>query len=178
MDVDRVMLTIGFNVHTEIEGDTPEIMHPEPLLHLILDLPYQALVSNDMELVDKQHDRSKYILILIMEHDLSSVDMCCHEPNRDYEVFESAIPNVRRPFQAIKRLPPAKYHLPRSLCISPCLERMKISPRRLHIDRFLHVTSQESRAYVQLMDLQIVHAAIVSASLMWPKGAVGAYIAW
>jgi hypothetical protein len=38
MDVDRVMLPIVFDVHAEIEGETPKIMHREPLLHLILDL--------------------------------------------------------------------------------------------------------------------------------------------
>jgi len=56
MDVDRVMLPIAFNVHAEVEGDTAEIMHPESLLHLILDLPNQALVSNDEEIIDVQND--------------------------------------------------------------------------------------------------------------------------
>jgi len=76
MDVDRVMLPIAFDVHAEIEGDTPEIMHPEPLLHLILDLPNQALVSNDKEIIDVQNDcGDDYAVILfVMEHEQSSVD--------------------------------------------------------------------------------------------------------
>jgi hypothetical protein len=45
------MLPIAFEVHAEIAGDTPTIMHPEPLLHLILDLPNQTLVSNDKEII-------------------------------------------------------------------------------------------------------------------------------
>jgi hypothetical protein len=52
MYVDRVMRPIAFDVHAEIAGDTPEIMHPEPLLHLFLDLPNQGHVSNDEEIVD------------------------------------------------------------------------------------------------------------------------------
>ena len=76
MDVDRVMLPIAFDVHAEIEGDTPEIMHPEPLLHLVLDLPNQALVSNDKEIIDGQNNYGDdYALMLIlMEHEQSSVD--------------------------------------------------------------------------------------------------------
>jgi hypothetical protein len=40
----------------EIEGDTPAIMHPESLLHLVVDLPNQALFSNDEEIIDAQND--------------------------------------------------------------------------------------------------------------------------
>jgi len=68
MDVDRVLLLIAFDVHAEMEGDTPEIMHPEPLLHLILDLPNQTLVSNDEEIIDVQSDGGDdYALILKQE---------------------------------------------------------------------------------------------------------------
>jgi hypothetical protein len=52
MDICRVMLPIAFDDHGEIDEDTAEIMHPEPLLHLILDLTNQALVSNDEQLID------------------------------------------------------------------------------------------------------------------------------
>jgi len=65
MDVDRVMLPIAFDVHAEIEGDTAEITHPEPLLHLVLDLPNQALLSNDEEMIDVQNDcGNDYAVIL------------------------------------------------------------------------------------------------------------------
>jgi hypothetical protein len=75
MDVDSVMLLIGFDVHAEIEGDTSEIIHPEPLLYLVLDLPHHALVSNDKAIIDVQNDhRNDYVLILNMEHEQSSVD--------------------------------------------------------------------------------------------------------
>jgi hypothetical protein len=76
MDIDRVMLPIMFEVHAEIEGDTAVIMHPEPLLHPILDLPNQALVINDKEIIDVQNDYSNdYAVIqLVMEHEQSSVD--------------------------------------------------------------------------------------------------------
>jgi len=75
MHVDRVMLPIAFDVHADTEGDTPEIMHPVPLLHLILDLPNQAFVSNDKEIIDVQNDRrNNHVLILILEHEQSSVN--------------------------------------------------------------------------------------------------------
>jgi len=74
MDKDLLKLQIAFDLHTEIEGDTPEIIHPEPLLHLILDLPNQALITNDKEIIDLQNDCGYYISILIMEHQQSSVN--------------------------------------------------------------------------------------------------------
>jgi hypothetical protein len=75
MDVDRVMLPIAFDVHAEIEGNTPKMMHPDPLLHPILDLPNQALVSNCKEFIDIQNDRcNNYVLILIMKHEQASFD--------------------------------------------------------------------------------------------------------
>jgi hypothetical protein len=74
MDVNRVTLPIAFDDHAEMEGDTPEIIHPEPLLHLVLDLPNQALVSNGMEIIDIQNDRGNYVWNYIMEHELYSVD--------------------------------------------------------------------------------------------------------
>jgi len=75
MDVDRVMLRCAFDVHTEIEGDTPEIIHPDPLLHLVLDLPNEALVSTDEEIIDVQNNCGNgYALIRIMEQRQSSAD--------------------------------------------------------------------------------------------------------
>jgi hypothetical protein len=76
MDVDCVMFPIAFDVHAEIQGDTPKIMHPEPLLHLVLDLPNQALFSNDKEIIDVQNNRSNNnsVNLLVMEHEQSSVD--------------------------------------------------------------------------------------------------------
>jgi hypothetical protein len=75
MDVDCVMLASVLDVHAEIERNTPEIMHPERLLHLILDLPNQALVTNDKEIIDVQNEcGDDYALILlVMEHEQSSV---------------------------------------------------------------------------------------------------------
>jgi hypothetical protein len=75
MDVDRVMLPIAFDVHAEIAGHTPQIMHPESLLYLVLDLPKQALVSIHKVIIDIQNDRGNdYVLIIIMRHKQSSVD--------------------------------------------------------------------------------------------------------
>jgi len=76
MDVERVNLPIAFDVHAEIEGDTPEIMDPEPLLHLVLDLPNQALVSNDKEIIDVQNNCGDdyAVILLVMELEHSSVD--------------------------------------------------------------------------------------------------------
>jgi len=60
------------------------------------------------------------------------------------------------------RLSQAENHLPRSLCQSQIvvsalsLDQTKISLRRVDIDLFLQVNSQESRADVHLMDLEIV----------------------
>jgi hypothetical protein len=56
MSVDRVMLPMTFHVHAEIDGETPEVMHPEPLLHLSLDLPDQALFRNAEEIIDVPND--------------------------------------------------------------------------------------------------------------------------
>jgi len=73
MDVDGVMLAIAFDVHAEIAGDIPEIMHPEPLLHHIHYLHNQALVSNDKEVIDVQNDCGNDCA-LILKHEQSSVD--------------------------------------------------------------------------------------------------------
>jgi hypothetical protein len=77
MDVDPVKIRIAFDVHAEIEGDTPEIMHPEPLLDLILDLPNEALISNDKEIIDVAHDCGDNfaVILLVMEHKQSSVNV-------------------------------------------------------------------------------------------------------
>jgi len=74
MNVDRVMLPIAFNVHAEMEADTLEIMHSERLIYLVLDLPNQALVSNDKEIIDIQNDCGDDCA-LILKHKQSSVDM-------------------------------------------------------------------------------------------------------
>jgi len=117
MDVNRVMLPMVFDVHAEIEGDIPQIMHPEPLLHLILDLPNQVLVSKNKEIIDIQNDRSNdYRLIRILKHEQSSVNTSCPKSTRNHEVLKSAVPNVGRMLLAMKRLSEAEYHLPRSLC--------------------------------------------------------------
>ena len=163
MDVDRAMLPIAFDVHAEKEGDTPNIMHPEPLLHLILDLPNQDLVSNDKEIIDVQNDCGYdcAVILCVMEHEQSSFDAWCHKLNRDHAVLNSAIPNVQRLLQAIERLSHAEYHLPRSLwswivVSAPILEQTKISLQWVHIYPHFQVNSQESRAYVYLLDLEIV----------------------
>jgi hypothetical protein len=67
MDVDRLMLPTVFDVHADIAGDTPDIIHPKPLLHLILDQANQALVSNDKEIINVQNGYSdKYAVILLV----------------------------------------------------------------------------------------------------------------
>jgi hypothetical protein len=48
-------------------------MHPEPFLHLILDLPTEALVSNDKEIIDVE-DHCGDDCALILKHEQSSVD--------------------------------------------------------------------------------------------------------
>jgi len=160
-NVDRVQLPIALDVHLEIEGGTSEIMHPEPPLHLILDVPNQALVSNDKEIINEQNDHGNYVLIQIMEHELSSINTWCYKLSLDHEVLISAIPNVQRLFQAIKRLSQVEYHHPQSLwswivVSAPRLDQTKISLQPVHIDFFLQVNYQESDAYVHLMDIEIV----------------------
>jgi len=39
LEVDHFRIPIAFDAHTEMEWDTLEIMHPEPLFDLVLDLP-------------------------------------------------------------------------------------------------------------------------------------------
>jgi hypothetical protein len=105
MDVDQVMLLIAFDIDAEIEGNTREIMHLEPHLRLVHDLPNQAVISNNEKSIDLQNDcGNDFVLIVIMEHQQSYVDTRYHEPNRDHEFLQSAVQNVRRLFQAIKRL--------------------------------------------------------------------------
>jgi hypothetical protein len=103
MDVDHVMLTIVVDVHAEIEADTPDIMHPEPLVHPIINLLNQALVTNDKEIIDEQNDTAnEYGLNLIKAHEQSTVDIQCNTSNRDQEVVTSAVPNMRGLLQAMK----------------------------------------------------------------------------
>jgi hypothetical protein len=96
MHVDRLMLSIVFNVHATIDDDTSEIMHPDPLLHLILDLPNQVLVSNGKEIINVQNDCSNdyAVILLVIEHTQSLVNVLCHELNRQHEVFQSAVPTM------------------------------------------------------------------------------------
>jgi hypothetical protein len=76
MDVARVMLPIVFEVHAETEGDTPDIIHPEPHCHLILHLPNQALVGSDKQMIEVQNDCDKHCgLIVWMVHEQYSVDI-------------------------------------------------------------------------------------------------------
>jgi len=73
MDANHVIFPIAFDTHTAIEGDTPVIMHPEPLLHLVTDLPNQAHVSNHKQIINVQNNwANDCSLILIMEHVQSS----------------------------------------------------------------------------------------------------------
>jgi hypothetical protein len=74
--VDPVMLPVAFDVHAEMHSDTPEIMHPQPLLHLVLDLPNQALNSNVKDIMDVQNDNGDdyAVMLLVIEHKQSSVD--------------------------------------------------------------------------------------------------------
>jgi len=70
MDVNHVMPPIAFDIHAMIEGETSEIMHPEPLLHLIFHLPNHVLVSNDNEMIDVQINcGNNCALMLIREHE-------------------------------------------------------------------------------------------------------------
>jgi len=81
MDVDCVVLPIAFIVYADIEGDTPKSMHPEPPLHLVLDLPSHALVSNVEKIIDVQCDCSNdQGWSLTMQHTQSSVDTWCPNP--------------------------------------------------------------------------------------------------
>jgi len=163
MDVNLVKLQIAFDVHAEIEGDTPKIIYPEPPLHLSFDLPNRARVSNGKEIIDVWNDcgNNCAMILLDMEHEQSSVDAWCHQPNRDHKVLKSAIPNVRILRQAIMRISEAEYHLPRSLSSwivvsAPILEQTKIFLHGVHIYLIFQGNSQERRAYVHLMDLNIV----------------------
>jgi hypothetical protein len=74
MDVDCVMLLIALDDHGKIQGDTPKIMYPEILLHLILDLPNQALINNDKEVIDILTICSED-WALMLKHKQYSIDM-------------------------------------------------------------------------------------------------------
>jgi len=67
---------------------------------------------------------------------------------------------MERLLQAIQRLSQAEYDLPRSLwpwiVVSTPRDQMNVSLRWVHLDLFLQVNSQESRAYVHLMDFEIL----------------------
>jgi hypothetical protein len=70
------MLPVAFNIHTEIEGDTSEIIPPEPLHHRVRDLPHQALVRNDEEIMDVQNDSGDdyTVILFVMELEQSAID--------------------------------------------------------------------------------------------------------
>jgi len=163
IDVNRVKLPIVVDVNAGIEGVTHEIMHPEPLLLRILDLPNQALIINDKEIIDVQNDcGNNCAMILMAEHEQSSVDTRCQESNQDHKVIISAISHVRGLLQAIKGLSQPANHLQWSLwswIIESVLslDQLKIFLRRVHLDLFLQGNSQESRAYVHLMNLVMIH---------------------
>ena len=108
MDVDRVMVPNTFDDHTETEGGTAGILHPEPLLNLILDLPNHAVVSNDEEIINVQNDCSDDCA-LIFQHEQSSVDKWCPESNRHHKAIICAWPFMRRLLEAMKRLSQAEY---------------------------------------------------------------------
>jgi len=61
------MLPIALDVHALIDGNTPETMHPDPFLYLIVDLPSQIPISNDVDILDLQNDcGNDYAMILIV----------------------------------------------------------------------------------------------------------------
>ena len=51
--------------NVEIDADTSELMHLEPLPHLILDLPNQALISNDTEIIHVQSNCSDHYAMIL-----------------------------------------------------------------------------------------------------------------
>jgi hypothetical protein len=71
-----MMLLIAFDVHAVIEGGTPEIMYPERLLHLILDLTNEVHISNDEEIINVENNCGDdyAVILLVVEHEQSSVD--------------------------------------------------------------------------------------------------------
>jgi hypothetical protein len=73
IDVNRVMLPSAFDIHAKIDGDTPELMHPEPFFHLIIDLLKEALISHDKVIIDVQNDCGNNCA-LNLKHEQSSVD--------------------------------------------------------------------------------------------------------
>lgn len=76
MDVNREMLSDGFDINAKIERETAEIMHLEPSLNLLLDLATQAHISTDKEIIDVQNNCSnKYAMILKREAKMCYIDM-------------------------------------------------------------------------------------------------------
>jgi len=95
MAVDHLLLLIEFHVHAEIEGNTPEIMHPEHILHRIIYVCREVIDSVDEEIIDTQHDcGNDCAVIMNMQHDQLSVNTLYNEPNRHNKVLKSAIPNL------------------------------------------------------------------------------------
>jgi len=66
MEVGCAMLPIAFDVHTEIERNTPEIVRPEPL-HLTLDLHNQAITGNDKKIINAQNDRHTHRATVVFD---------------------------------------------------------------------------------------------------------------
>jgi len=71
-----MMLLTAFNNYSGIDGDTPETMHPEPLLYMIVDWPIQFLVTNDKDIIKVQNYCSNHysVIVVVMEHAQYSID--------------------------------------------------------------------------------------------------------
>lgn len=96
MDVDHMMHLIEFDGHAEINGDTAEIMHPEPLSHVIHNLHKQARISIDDEIINVQNDCGNgNALIGIVVQEQSFVALYCQQPNPDQQILKSGISNMR-----------------------------------------------------------------------------------
>jgi hypothetical protein len=69
MDINCEMRQISFDVHVEIAGGTPEIIHLEPIHHRVFDLCNQAIDTNDQEIIQVQNEcGNDYAMVLIMQH--------------------------------------------------------------------------------------------------------------
>lgn len=76
IDVNHVMRLISFEGYAETERGTPDIIHQEPILHWIHDLPNQGCISNDGEIIGIGNDcGNDHPLMLIIEHEHYSVDI-------------------------------------------------------------------------------------------------------
>jgi len=98
MDIDCAMLPNAFDISAVMAWDILNMMHLDPLRHLIYDLHTKVSISNDEEIIDVEnvriHNWAVNFPLLDKEH--LSVDVWCNKPDQDHEILLRTMSSVQR----------------------------------------------------------------------------------